>query len=102
MPQDELWRASARLTGYRITVDFDILNDGLDQLTIRPQWSKQPQHEKSGWVTAEVPIYGRDYIPQVIRAAHFEMTGGLAKQVPVVVRHELKHVLREIREGACS
>lgn len=100
MPQDELWATSARLTGYTIDCSLDPQWAGADGLTIRPRWSKNPPGDRNGYVHLEVPVFARDYVPRLIRAAHYELTGGVAKQVPSAVRHELRTVLQSFQEGA--
>lgn len=99
MPQDELWRASARLTGYRVSYQFDVLNDDLDQLTLKPQWSCTPQSTGPCSITTGVPTYMRWSVPMVLKVAHEELLGGLPRNLPGVVRRELRGLQEGFSEG---
>lgn len=100
MPQDELWATSARLTGYQVTHMFDPLFDGKDQLIIRPTWSKRPSGARDGYLCNSMSAAMRWHAPEVIRTGVFELLGGQAKNMPVVVRHELRRIAEGFEEGS--
>lgn len=95
MPQDELWAASARLRGYQIRVGFDETSDGDDVVAITPHWSKQPSFNRDFRVAVAFEPYMRGHLPEVLAAVHFELVGGLPRNVPRVVRAQ--H--RALQEG---
>jgi hypothetical protein len=100
MPQDELWAASARLVGYTIGVSLTPDPYGDDLLKITPRFSKTPTPAHKGRVTVETGTDVRDYLPRLIEAAHHEMTGGLAVNVPTVVRARLQWIQEGFRQGS--
>lgn len=100
MPQDELWAASARLIGYSTSVLFSEDPYGDDYLKITPLFSKRPGEAAKGLVAIQTGTDYRDYIPRIIGAAHFELTGGLACNVPGVVRAQLQWIQEGFRQGS--
>jgi hypothetical protein len=92
VPQDELWACSARLTGWTATYSYDSIEHGQDLLSIRPLFSKSPASHAEGWISTPVPSYMRWSVPVVIQRAHDELLGGLARNVPGVVRRELRQI----------
>jgi hypothetical protein len=102
MPQDELWAASARSTGLRITLEPDLTSaDNQALLRFAPIWSKKPRG-RDGNCQLTVPGYALWSVPDLMRVAFTQWLGGDPKHVPIAVSHELKDVLREFEEGARS
>jgi hypothetical protein len=100
MPQDELWIAAPRVTGFRCTYDLAMLGEATDVLMFRPTWSKNPSGNRNGGISITVPTYMRSHSPDIIKTAIEQMLGGDAKHVPSVVRGELSRLRDGYREGA--
>lgn len=100
MPQDELWACSARITGYRVHYQFDVEGGEKDLFLMTPTWSKHPSREKDCGVSATVPTFMRWYMPAVFRVAHDELLGGVARNLPGVVRRELRLIQDDFQAGA--
>lgn len=100
MPQDELWAASARLTGWQFSYRFDMTGGEHDQLAFDTWWSKTPRHGSTGAFVIDVPTYMRDRVMSLVKVAHDELMGGVARNVPGVTRAELRTILSGFREGA--
>lgn len=100
MPQDELWRASARLTGWSMSYHLDIKGDDVDMLGIATHWAKQPTDDRSTSVILDVPTYCRWQVPQIMERAHGELLGGLPRNLRGVAQGELRRIRSAYQEGA--
>lgn len=102
MPQDELWAASARLTGLQLTVMCP-LPPACDhyRLTIAPRWSKQPSG-RNGFAELLVPTYAAWHLSDVTNAVWEQFLGGDAKHIPMVAGSKLRTVLGDFRQGVRS
>jgi len=95
MPQDELWAASARLTGYQFTYYFAGPQNSEDLFSVRTFWSKNPDRTKKGDVVIGLDPSFRWHAITLMNRAGGELLGGYARNVPGVVKAELSR----IREG---
>ncbi len=100
MPQDQLWATSARLTGWQMRYAFDIREQGNDQLSITPMWSKIPPASRDGAVICELPSFMRWHVTRVTDAAIHQILGGVASSLPGVVRAELRQIQDAFQEGS--
>ena len=100
MPQQELWAASARPTGFHfqyVTPDAQLTE--LATVLVRPMWSKQPRG-RDGMVALQVPSYAVWALPDVFRASFEQYLGGDPKFVGTTARAALRGVLEEFADGA--
>jgi hypothetical protein len=99
MPQDELWGASARLTGYGFTYYLAGPNNASDIFSVRTFWSKQPSEDRQGNVVIDVDPAYRWHQLHLMSAATNELLGGYARNVPGVVKRELTSLREGFSEG---
>lgn len=102
MPQDELWAASARPTGFTFTYETPekrLAENGL--VMVRPTWSKKPGG-RDGMAMMHVPPYATWSLTDVFSAAWGQFLGGDARSVGREAQHALRGVLHEFQEGARS
>lgn len=100
MPQDELWRASARCTGYRCTLDLDVLDEGSDVFMFRPTWSKEPSVGRTGGIVLPVPTFMRGHLPEIFKAGHDATLGGDPRFASLAVRSAVRRVLEGFEAGS--
>lgn len=100
MPQDELWAASARLTGYQFSYYFDGPSNAKDLFAVRTMWSKEPAADRQGHVTIDIDPSMRWHAISLMNVAGGELLGGYARNVPGVVRAELRRIQEQFQEGS--
>lgn len=99
MPQQELWAASARPTGFSFiyeTPEKRLSEEGL--VTVRPTWSKRPSG-RDGVSHLTVPDFAVWSLPEVFRAAFEQYLGGDPKHVGTSARVALRDVLTDFADG---
>ncbi len=89
MPQDELWAASARLTGYRIQYSFNSAFALDDRLTLETFWSKTPSDDRCKSTVLRVGAPYADGVPEILEAVHLQLLNGDARQVGATARYAL-------------
>lgn len=100
MPQEELWAASARSTGFTMTYqDSNHFKDGTGLVVFRPTWSKRPSG-RDGGASLRLPNYAAWHLPEVFRAAWDQYLGGDPKFVGPTAQVTLQGVLESFADGA--
>jgi hypothetical protein len=89
MPQDQLWAASARLTGYRIQYAFGEAHEVDDVLTVETLWSKTPSDGRCKSTVIPVSAPYADAVPAILESVHLQLLNGDARQVGAVARYTL-------------